>query len=195
MLRSSLTIASIPKTWSLSETRRPSASKILRFVSKRQGRPASMRSIVNEERPALRASSALLIIKLSRYRCTLFLGTTDPPQNRIQDVSMSGATRQSVVSAPSFNDLSPASSSALSRERAQTLRQFVSGISPSACKSVSPVTSIRDVQVECGSFPSWLSHGVPITGEQSRCSAWLAGALVARTPIKSCHPGKAEPND
>src|SRR5262249_52872190 len=93
--------ASGPKTRSLSPIEGSSASRILRFVSSRHGRPASTRSIVSVESPDLRASSALLRRSASRNRCTLLSRT-----------SLSSlpcrphGVRPSRVSAPAWGDLS-----------------------------------------------------------------------------------------
>src|SRR5689334_4139417 len=61
-----------PNSLAESCTDRPSAKRIFRLVSSRQSLPASMRSMVDSETPALRASSAFAISCCSRNRCTLF---------------------------------------------------------------------------------------------------------------------------
>jgi len=68
-----------PKTRSLSVTPIPRAIRIFLLVSSRHGLPDSTRSIVRVETPALRASSALLIMSDSRNLWTLLLGTESPP--------------------------------------------------------------------------------------------------------------------
>src|SRR5206468_2371320 len=61
-----------PNSFPESCSESPSAKRILRLVSRRQSFPASMRSMVDSETPALRASSAFAISCSSRNRWTLF---------------------------------------------------------------------------------------------------------------------------
>jgi hypothetical protein len=60
-------------TWSLSSKRRPSASRILRFVSIRQFMPFSTLWIVRSATFALRASWACVISRFSRSSRTRFM--------------------------------------------------------------------------------------------------------------------------
>src|SRR5262245_19765043 len=70
----------------------PSAIRIRRFVSRRHGRPDSMRSMVRVERPARRASSALLISSASRKRWTLLVRTAPPTCRPARDFAWVAGT-------------------------------------------------------------------------------------------------------
>src|SRR5207253_10398098 len=74
-------------------TENPSAKRILRLVSRRQSLPDSIRSMVDSETPALRASSAFAISCCSRNRWMLFT-RPDLPIARVSSIHGAPGRRQ-----------------------------------------------------------------------------------------------------